>query len=64
MHTHRGPVMTEQSLKKASILFGSELPKMKEDGFFSLAWTGFEEKDNFLQILLGLSKMSSADEAK
>ena len=27
--THRGPVMNETALSKASILFGSELPKMK-----------------------------------
>jgi len=62
--THRGPILDEEVLGKAQLLFGALLPPMIEKHSFSLAWTGYQTKDNTFNVLDFINKAKSAKEVE
>lgn len=57
--THRGPLMSNEILSGADVLFAESIPTIHKDDYYSLAWTGHVDKENTIQILRGISKTKS-----
>eukprot|EP00347_Sterkiella_histriomuscorum_P007762 403347656 len=61
--THRGPIMDQEILSGAEVLFSESVPPIDKGAHYSLAWTGHSKEDNTIEIIRALFKTTSVKEA-
>lgn len=50
-YTHRGPVISSNLMSNAVVLFGSKIPIHEATGNYSLAWSGHQPGESFLELI-------------
>ena len=57
--SHRGPLMSNEILSGAEVLFSESTPAFDNDTYYSLAWTGHVKQDNTIAMIRSMTTAKS-----